>query len=349
MSQRVESFSPHTFSSAGGECKGEQRDVLNGTTLLQMHAQIERERTPLSVRTILNKPVITWHEYQRVKVYASDYPTKVIEIVGLPTSINDGELVEIALNFRKLQVLDLSGCKGIKRLAFLYWLKDLRVLNLSCCSGLGDISALNEVKKFAEMGSLATLGLAYCTVSDLTFLTRIRRLTSIDLTGCEADFSPLREMELVEVDLSDTSFSDLTLLARSRDSLKVLILLGCTEIEDFSALGSFRGLIHLDLSWCRLRSFAWVDQIRGIKRLFLTGLEGIQDLSPFLPLRNLEVLDLSRTGVTSLQRIEAFPHLVELKVTGCEELGTLSTTVLGYSFSAELSESEHGHWKRSPT
>ncbi|WP_054461486.1 leucine-rich repeat domain-containing protein [Phaeobacter sp. 11ANDIMAR09] len=197
----------------------------------------------------------------------------VYDLTQLPSEIGALE---------RISTLNLSGA-GIRSIAQLSGLTQLKTLDLSYCRNLSAISPISE------MAELSELDLSKSQVTNIEVLRSLKGLRSLFLQGCKiSDLSPLTELtELEHLDLANSQVTDLSVL-RGHASLKTLNLWN-THILDFTPIATLIGLEGLDL---------WNTQI--------------SDLSSLARLTNLTYLDLSHTKIADLSPIRDLPNLEQL-------------------------------------
>lgn len=131
------------------------------------------------------------------------------------------------------------------------------------------------------------------TLIDLTALTTLKQLRSLDLSACRKinDFSPIESLQSLKfLNLNWCNIADLIPL-KDLASLKSLQLRACYKIKDIAPLQKLTNLESLNL--CKGR-----------------GLENIEPLQELRSLRNLELRECTKvSNITSLQGLVALESL----------------------------------------
>lgn len=162
-----------------------------------------------------------------------------------------------------------------------------------------------SARSFSQMLQLEKLALSKCVyVNDFSFLQELKKLTSLNLSGCNKDFSFLQSLQ----------------------GLKSLDLSGCDPFVDYSFLQNIRGLEKLNLSKCFINEdFSFLHSLKRLKELKLTSCLGMTDLSVLNGSAELKSLDLSRcTSIKDCTPLQNFKKLEELTLAYCSQLSDLS-------------------------
>jgi len=181
----------------------------------------------------------------------------------------------------------------------------IKQLNLSGCR-LGDCFE-GALHSLVELPFLESLNLSSSTVcnNDLSVLSRLKSLRSLNLAGCvklsEHGFEFLRDIELRELDLSKTAADQQTLIWIGHMPLESLSLSSCrVEDNDLKLLLPFSSsLTHLDCSYCCLttKGLQPLTRMECLKRLELASIRiGNAGLALFKQM-NLTSLDVSTAGI----------------------------------------------------
>lgn len=139
------------------------------------------------------------------------------------------ENLQVLNRLQSLKKISLKGNRNISSLDFVSNLKNLIVLDVDLCKSLSDISGL------IACHSLEELKLSKSKVTDISVLKNLKKLFILDISNTEiTDFSALLGLDLMEVNLSNTSFSDLEIFKEASD-LKIMFLddTQVTSLEPF--------------------------------------------------------------------------------------------------------------------
>lgn len=163
-----------------------------------------------------------------------------------------------------------------------------------------------------ELWGLATLTLPAETM-DLSDLTSCKTLNSLTLNGASGvDLTVLSELTGLEsLDLSGCTISNSALSAiATLPKLKELKLNGCA-LTNVSALAPLTGLEVLDLS---NNAIGDVDALKGMTALreVYLGTNTLSSISPLAALDNLELLDIASNRVATLVPLEEKTKLAAL-------------------------------------
>jgi len=160
---------------------------------------------------------------------------------------------------------------------------------------------LSDISPLSGLTGLTSLDLSGCDqLTDLSPLANLTNLTSLDLAGCSkiADLSPLADLvrlELLDISAwdSDTPLNDISPLA-NLTALKSLNLRSRTNLSDLTPLGELAELESLDLEGSSRQKSDLTPLVRlaKLKSLKIGGLWNVEDLSPLGELTSLEFLKL---------------------------------------------------------
>lgn len=182
-----------------------------------------------------------------------------------------------------------------------------------------------------ELWGLATLTLPAETM-DLIDLASCKTLNSLTLNGASGvDLTTLSELTGLEsLDLSGCAISTSALSAvASLPKLKELKLSGCA-LTNVSALASLTGLEVLDLSNNAIGDIDALKSLTALREVYL-GSNTLSSISPLAALDDLELLDIASNRVATLAPLEGKTKLAALTastnkltdvnvLSGCEAL-----------------------------
>ncbi len=149
-------------------------------------------------------------------------------------------------------------------------------------------------------------------LSDVSPLRGWRNLEAIDLASTRVtDLSPLKDLSLTELNVSETKLADLSLLAcwpRLRS-----LRLRRVPAKDFSTLAGLTALEHLELNFTAVRDLRLLQNLTALRTIGLWG-TAVDSLEPLvgLPLEDLDLNHAARPDLSPLIRIPTLKsvHLV---------------------------------------
>ncbi|MDX5337626.1 MAG: leucine-rich repeat domain-containing protein [Cyclobacteriaceae bacterium] len=203
--------------------------------------------------------------------------------------------------FVSLDTLDISGNTGIRTLAPLAELRDLKVVDISN-------TQIRDLGPISNVTFLENLDISHTPTRDIKFIKYSDRLKALNISNTQVD-----------------SIQELL-------NLKNLISLKAdqTPISSFAVLNQFKNLEELSLRESGFNNPENIQELKALKSLDLSrnymvnlsSLSGftemvslnlsqtnIQDLSPLKEFVNLEVLDISATPVGDLTALNNLPKL----------------------------------------
>ena len=185
----------------------------------------------------------------------------------------------------------------------------LHSLSLHHGTGL-DLSVLSRLP------TLRTLDLSGCTLSTaaMNTIVTLSELTSLNLSGCAvAEIDALIGLQKLEtLDLSNNTVSDLTALS----ALLALRELNLTNnpITSLSNLKNCTELETLYAGQCAITRIAGLADHTKLKTLVLSG-NKITDISALASCTAIETLDLSGNSISDISVVSNFKKLVDLNVS----------------------------------
>ena len=185
----------------------------------------------------------------------------------------------------------------------------LHSLSLHHGTGL-DLSVLSQLP------TLRTLDLSGCPLSTaaMNTIVTLSELTSLNLSGCAvAEIDALIGLQKLEtLDLSNNTVSDLTALS----ALLALRELNLTNnpITSLSNLKNCTELETLYAGQCAITRIAGLADHTKLKTLVLSG-NKITDISALAGCTAIETLDLSGNSISDISVVSGFKKLVDLNVS----------------------------------
>ena len=206
-----------------------------------------------------------------------------------------------------VEELDLPDT--VASLEDLSYFSGLRSLSLHHGTGL-DLSVLSQLP------TLRSLDLSGCTLSTeaMNTIVTLPELTSLNLSGCAvAEIDALISLQKLEtLDLSNNTISDLTALSALL-ALKELDLTN-NPITSLSNLKNCTELETLRAGQCAITRIAGLADHTKLKTLVLSGNQ-ITDISALAGCTALETLDLSSNSIADISVVSGFKQLVDLNVS----------------------------------
>ncbi len=206
-----------------------------------------------------------------------------------------------------IEELDLPDT--VASLEDLSYFSGLRALSLHHGTGL-DLSVLSQLP------TLRSLDLSGCTLSSaaMNTIVTLPELTSLNLSGCAvAEIDTLISLQKLEtLDLSNNTVSDLTALSALL-ALKELNLTN-NPIASLSNLKNCTELETLYAGQCAITRIAGLADHTKLKTLVLSGNQ-ITDISALAGCTALETLDLSGNSISDISVVSGFKQLVDLNVS----------------------------------
>ncbi|MBE6954293.1 MAG: tetratricopeptide repeat protein [Ruminococcaceae bacterium] len=177
-----------------------------------------------------------------------------------------------------------------------------------------DVASLVDLHYFEN---LAVLSLHDQRKIDCAPLTQLKKLQSLDLSGCHLDTADLTAISsltsLKELNLSGCGVANVSSL-QGLTQLKVLDLAD-NSIVTISALSRLTELTALHLSGNAITDISSLSSLTGLKELDLNN-NLLKNTDALYTLHDLEKLSLSGCGVSDLRFIENMPGLTDLNLSG---------------------------------
>jgi Leucine Rich repeats (2 copies) len=196
---------------------------------------------------------------------------------------------------------------------------------------------LDQLPNLDGCETLEKLDLSYTKVSDISEVSKLTNLSSLELRGAPvSDISPLtgmsslRKLGLTDCPINDTktiaTLSNLEELAagntrivniaplKSLKKLSVLYLWE-TPVVDFSPIAKLTTLRALSLIKSKIKDSSFLQSLDKLEELLLARTK-ISDLSPLSSLTQLRRLDLSDTRIKDLAKLSNLKKLRDLDISG---------------------------------
>ncbi|MFZ1524013.1 MAG: leucine-rich repeat domain-containing protein, partial [Saprospiraceae bacterium] len=187
--------------------------------------------------------------------------------------------------------------------------KPKEILELERALGIGSVSIYN-----IEYGKLVSLAIFGENLQDITPISALKQLTSLDLTYNKiSDISPLKKLKrLTHLDLTNNKISDISPL-RTLHALNLLHASG-NQISDLSPLQALNDLTLLDLAKNKITDLSHLNKLIGLKRLHLSR-NKISDLTPLKKLTHLTSLYLSNNQISIVLPLQELFNLTTLDLS----------------------------------
>jgi internalin A len=177
--------------------------------------------------------------------------------------------------------------------------EDALTLTSLYCDG-SDITSLEGIEAFTNLQSI-DFGYKGTAIDNLTPLTSLKKLTRINISKSNIkDISPLSELPLVHLDLSDNHITELSPLS-GITTLSTLILYHQAPdyITDISSLDNLTGLTLLDLESNKIADISPLKNMKQLKYIHLKD-NRLTTIEPLGELSNLELVNLSINALTDI-------------------------------------------------
>jgi hypothetical protein len=202
------------------------------------------------------------------------------------------------------EVMNLDGLQELTNLKFLYvgW-------------SSGNHFTDQELSSIANLTRLTDLHIINGKINDLTLLASLTELTSLSLKElqlAEGAWQPLIELSLDSLDVSGSTFSDLSLLPATIRELNI----GGTHVEDISRLYDFTEITSIDVSYLNidLENWDWLSRYTELVKLSARG-TNFENLN-LINSVNLTKLDVSYTNIVNWNELSNLTSLERLYVEG---------------------------------
>ncbi|CAN1270444.1 Disease resistance protein L6 [Linum perenne] len=247
---------------------------------------------------------------------------------------------------KKLQKLNLFGCKSVKELPDMSGLVNLDGLNLEGCTELvkvtsfGDMEMLRKLnmpgcksmKELPDMScldNLRDLNLEGCTeLNKVAGFGKLEKLRKLNLSGCKSikelpDMSGLVSLDFLNLE-GCTELVEVTSFVKL-EKLRKLNMSGCMSIKELSDISGLKNLHDLNLEGCTgLIKVIGFEKLEKLRKLNLSGCRSIKELPNMSGLTSLDFLNLE--GCTELIKVTSFEKLEmlqKLNMSGCMSIKEL--------------------------
>jgi len=200
------------------------------------------------------------------------------------------------------EVMNLNRLQEMTNLTYLYigW-------------GSGNNFTDQELSSIANLSRLTTLHIVNGKINDLTLLEPLTELTSLSLKElqlAEYEWQPLSALSLESLDVSNSTFSDLSLVSATIRELNI----GGTYVEDISRLHDFTEITSIDVSYLNiaLENWDWLSRYTDLVKLSVRGtnFENLNLISSV----NLTRLDVSDTNIINWNELSNLTNLERLHI-----------------------------------
>ena len=203
--------------------------------------------------------------------------------------------------FVSIDTLDISGNTGIRTLAPLAELRDLKVIDISN-------TQIRELGPISNVTFLENLDISHTPTRDIKFIKYSDRLKSLNISHTQVDSIQelLNLKSLTSLKADQTPISSFAVLNQFKNleelSLRESGFNNPENIQELKALKS------LDLSRNYMVNLSALSGFKELVNLNLSN-TNIQDLSPLKEFENLEVLDITSTPVSDLTPLNGMTKL----------------------------------------
>lgn len=178
-------------------------------------------------------------------------------------------------------------------------------------------TSVQNTRSLTQLQSLRYLHLV--APESIAFLAQVPHLTGLTIVSADVEsFEVLQGLKYLRT-LEIYDCPNLHNLARVLDGkvLDRLVLSGCTNTKNFSALRSERSLRwmkELTVADCSFSDTALLGRFEQLTHLGLDGTE-VKDLTPFPNMKNLEWISLCGTQVSNISPLSRLEHLQYLDIS----------------------------------
>lgn len=178
-------------------------------------------------------------------------------------------------------------------------------------------TSVQNTRSLTQLQSLRYLHLV--APESIAFLAQVPHLTGLTIVSADVEsFEVLQGLKYLRA-LEIYDCPNLHNLARVLDGkvLDRLVLSGCTNTKNFSALRSERSLRwmkELTVADCSFSDTALLGRFEQLTHLGLDGTE-VKDLTPFPNMKNLEWISLCGTRVSNISPLSRLEHLQYLDIS----------------------------------
>ena len=278
-----------------------------------------------------------------IRIFGLPLPLDSVELAGSDTWECSFLLVECALLFNvngRLVAADahaghdlkkvVEGLpKNLKRLS----LTNLPLSNMEAVRALPQLTSLRlhsksltDVSVVSGLTHLTSLNLSGCeSLTDVSALSWLTHLTSLDLSRCESltDVSVVSGLtHLTSLDLGHCNWrTDVSVLSGLKQ-LTTLNLCRSKTLTDVSALSGLIHLTSLDLAYCDcLTDVSALSGLKQLTSLRLCGFKSLTDVSVLSGLSRLTLLTLTWCrSLTDVSGLSGLTQLVRLYIDRCEKV-----------------------------
>lgn len=246
-----------------------------------------------------------------------------------------GHITSLDMGYTSLELDEVDNLRHLTRLKALDFrlhhnieLGVLRPLvNLERLS-LSSVEALEDVSFLASMRHLRFLDISDTWVGDVTPLTELVGLSSLDVSACHeiVDIAPLRSLtELTTLRLNHCgSVTDLSPLA-ALAALTELDLLGCDRVDDLSPLATLAGIETLLIGGSALAELSSLQYLTRLRSITIGDSPRVEMLPPsaaWMQLQNLSVIGCK--NLRSLASLSALPTLRHFRLNSAYAISDFS-------------------------
>lgn len=165
-------------------CSGEKQNSNNDVSAeVSIDESKEIEEVALEEPTPLNEII-------RDEILL-DFLVEEFELEGSTIVVTQDDLDEV------IQILSLSGLKGVKSLEGVQYFRNIEYLSI-------DDGEISDLSPLSNLNKLYHLSLGANNISDLSPLKGLKNLNSLDIQDNQIeDFSPIKDLEIENLELED--------------------------------------------------------------------------------------------------------------------------------------------------
>lgn len=178
-------------------------------------------------------------------------------------------------------------------------------------------TSVQNARSLMQLQSLRKLWLV--APESIAFLAQVPQLTDLTIFSTDVEsfevLQGLKNLKTLELYLCPNLHNLASVLDEKQ--LDRLVLSGCTNTKNFSALRSersLRSMKELTVEYCSFSDTAVLGRFEQLTHLDLKGTE-VKDLTPFPNMKNLEWISLYGTRVSNISPLSRLEHLQYLDIS----------------------------------
>jgi hypothetical protein len=243
-------------------------------------------------------------------VYREYDDTTLVSLITEVFCVKSGTIdnLEDLAQFQNLEALGLFTPE-VNNLIGLQELTNLKYLYIGWMSG--NHFTDQELSLIGKLSDLTDLHIINGRISDLTLLSTFSQLMNLSLDGlqlAEHEWQPLSELSINSLNVSRSTFSDLSLLPATIRDLNI----GETYVKDISRLYDLTEITSIDVSYLNieLENWDWLSRYTELVKLSVRG-TNFENLG-LINSSNIINLDVSDTNIVNWNMLSNLTNLERL-------------------------------------